>query len=99
MFLVLKFAFPLGFLELCFIFRYSTLFKVNMQAVRIESSLKLLEIQQPFILINVIFRKEELTPNFWIQMWKIPFISSLQHPVLPSYCLALTAKALGEHQL
>lgn len=94
-----KFSFPLGFLELRFIFRVSTLFKVNTQAVRAVSSLKLLEIQQPFILINVTFRKEEPTPNFWVQMWKISFVFSLQHPILPSYCLAFTATALGELQL
>lgn len=61
-----KFAFPLGFLELCFILRYSTLFKVNMQAVRIVSSLKLLEIRQLFYIYfnKCHFQKRGTNPRF-----------------------------------
>lgn len=52
-------VFSCGTLELCFKFRYSVLFKVNIPVVGTDFSLELLEIQPPSILINVSFSKEE----------------------------------------
>lgn len=88
-----EFSFPVGFLELCFKFRYSASFQVNMPAVGTEFSFTLLEIQQLFIVINVIFSKGNPNPNFWVQTLEI-FIC-----IQPLCWLALTAMALGEAQL
>lgn len=60
-----------------------------MQAVGTEFSFTLLENQQLFIVINVIFSKENPSPNFWVQTLEI-FIC-----IQPLYWLALTAMALG----
>lgn len=55
---LVKVFFSCGILELCSEFRYSVLLKVNIPVVGTDFSLKLLEIQTPFILINVTFSKE-----------------------------------------
>lgn len=66
---LLNVFFSYGILELCFKFRYSVLLKVNIPVVGREFSLKLLEIQPLFILINVSFskEKEQPIPNLWVE--------------------------------
>lgn len=67
---LLEVLFSCGIPELCFKFRYSVLFKVNIPVVGTDFSLQLLEIQPPFILINVIFskEKEKPIPNLWVEI-------------------------------